>query len=449
MWLTERMRNFGDQEALICGNRSYSYFDVLNILDEWRGLLRNNSVNPGAVVAIVGDFCASSCAAFLALIENGNIIVPLTSNSLARHPEFVDIAEVEFILQVDTASRIKARYVQTANELILNLKNRKEAGLVFFSSGSTGESKASIHAMTPFLEKFRPVRSALRTLVFLLFDHIGGINTFLHIISNGGVMVVPQERTPKAVCQVIESSRVELLPVSPTFLNLLLLSEAYHGHDMSSLKKITYGTEPMPQSTLRRICQEFLNVELQQTYGLSEVGILHSKSKRNNSLWVKVGGREFQTKVIDGVLWIKSNTAMLGYLNAASPFDDEDWFNTGDTVEVEGEYIRFLGRQSEIINVGGEKVYPAEVENHILELENIRDVVVFAESNSLTGQMVVASLNLINHEPVHSLKQRIRKALKNKLERYKLPQKVIVVGHDQFNERYKRMRLRRPDGDQA
>lgn len=53
---------------------------------------------------------------------------------------------------------------------------------------------------------------------------------------------------------------------------------------------------------------------------------------------------------------------MLGYLNAASPFTDDGWFKTGDEVEQDGEWLRILGRRSEIINVGGEKVSPAEIE---------------------------------------------------------------------------------------
>jgi long-chain acyl-CoA synthetase len=55
--------------------------------------------------------------------------------------------------------------------------------------------------------------------------------------------------------------------------------------------------------------------------------------------------------------------AMLGYLNATSPFDREGWMNTQDLVEVDGEFVRILGRKSEMINVGGKQVHPIEVED--------------------------------------------------------------------------------------
>jgi acyl-CoA synthetase (AMP-forming)/AMP-acid ligase II len=93
---------------------------------------------------------------------------------------------------------------------------------------------------------------------------------------------------------------------------------------------------------------------------LSELGILRCKSKAADSLWVKIGGEAFETRVREGLLEIKAKSAMLGYLNAPSPFTDDGWFKTGDLVEVDGECFRILGRKSDLINVGGEKVYPAK-----------------------------------------------------------------------------------------
>ena len=95
---------------------------------------------------------------------------------------------------------------------------------------------------------------------------------------------------------------------------------------------------------------------------------------------------------MDDILWIKSSYAMVGYLNADSGFDEAGWFNTQDKVEVDGEYFRILGRVTDLINVGGQKVYPAEVESVILEMEDIQDVAIYGESHSLLGQIVVAKV---------------------------------------------------------
>ena len=124
----------------------------------------------------------------------------------------------------------------------------------------------------------------------------------------------------------------------------------------------------MLPATLAKLKTVFPDVKLLQTYGLIEVGVLKTSSKSNDSLWVKLGGNGYDLRVVDGLLEIKAESAMLGYLNYASPFTEDGWFKTGDAVEVDGEYFKILGRKSEIINVGGEKVFPVEIENVINEV---------------------------------------------------------------------------------
>jgi long-chain acyl-CoA synthetase len=238
------------------------------------------------------------------------------------------------------------------------LREGKHPGLVLFSSGSTGASKAAVHDFSKLLTKFHNRRQSKKTLAFLLFDHIGGINTLLYTLSNTGTLVTVTDRSPESIGKAIQDHQVQILPTSPTFLNLLLMRELPRDFNLSSLELITYGTEPMPQSTLTAVHEVLPSVRLQQTYGLSELGILRSKSESDDSLWVKIGGEGFETRVVEGLLEIKAESAMLGYLNAPSPFTEDGWFNTGDAVEVKGDYFKILGRVSDLINVGGEKVYP-------------------------------------------------------------------------------------------
>jgi acyl-CoA synthetase (AMP-forming)/AMP-acid ligase II len=325
--------------------------------------------------------------------------------------------------------------------LLLELKRKAHPGLILFSSGSTGKSKAAVHDFVPLLEKFKVPRHVFRTVSFLLFDHIGGINTLLYTLSNGGCVVTVQDRSPDAICRAVERHRVELLPTSPTFINLLLLSEAYKRYDLSSLKLVTYGTEVMPQNTLRRFHDVFPDIRLQQTYGLSEVGILRTQSRSSESLWVKVGGEGFQTRVVDGMLEIRAQSAMLGYLNAPSPFTEDGWFRTGDLVEVDGEYFQFLGRRSEMINVGGEKVYPAEVEGVLESMHDVENVVVAGESNPIMGQIVTARVKLRSNESAGDFRKRMQSYCLQYLPPFKIPQKFFIVHEDLHSDRFKKQRL--------
>lgn len=448
-WLLERMAAHPDDPAIIWDDRAFSYGDLLGRVGAWRAELAREGVGAGSVVLIEGEFSPNACALLLALIEIGAVAVPLTPQVRVHRAKFEQIAEVQLAVDfaADDSWAIVRHDRQVTNGLTRRLIARGRPGLVIFSSGSTGNHKAVLHDFAALLEKFRKPRQRKCTLTFLLFDHIGGIDTLMNTLASGGSVATVAAREPELVCRAIERHRVHTLPTSPTFLNLLLLAEAYKGRDLSSLKVIAYGTEPMPAGTLQRLREVFPQVSLVQTYGMSELGVLRSRSKDSGSLWIKFSGEGFETKIVDGILWVRTPTAMLGYLNAPDLFDAEGWLNTQDAVEVDGEYLRILGRASDLINVGGQKVYPAEVEGVLIDMENVRDVAVYGERNALTGQIVAARFNLIAPEDLATFKRRMRAFCKGRLAPYQIPVRVEVSDHAQFGARFKKMR--RPAASEA
>ena len=428
--------------AIIWQDQTYSYQWLGERVLEWQSELKKQNIAAGSVVILEADFSPNAVALFLALIEHNCILVPLTKSIESKKAEFTEIAEGEMrisIAQDDSVTFDRLPH-RTTHKLYSVLRARHHPGLILFSSGSAGRSKAALHDLTGILQKFKVRRTKQRTLTFLLYDHIGGVNTMLYTLSNGGCIITVQDRNPEKVLEVVERYHVELLPTSPTFINMILFSEAYKHHDLSTLKTVTYGTEPMPESTLKRFHELFPNITLQQTYGLSEVGILRSKSKSSDSLWIKIGGEGFETRVVDGVLQIKAESAMLGYLNAPSPFTEDGWFITGDEVETDGEFFRILGRRSELINVGGEKVYPAEVESVIQQIENVAEVTVYGEKNPITGNIVCANILLLEPEEPKAAILRIKKYCRKQMPTFKIPVKVNIVDVELHSERFKKMR---------
>ncbi len=238
----------------------------------------------------------------------------------------------------------------------------------------------------------------------------------------------------------LKRHRIELLPVTPTFLNLLAVSGVWRSHDLSSVRLVTYGTEPMPEATLVQARAVFPQAAFQQTYGLSELGVLRTKSRDDGSLWVKVGGEGFETKVVEGILKIRARSAMVGYLNAPQPFDPEGWFDTGDRVDVDGEWLRIHGRDSEMINVGGQKVFPSEVESVLLQMEGVREAAVRGEKHFLMGQVVVARMVLAAPEAKAALAARVRAFCRDRLAPYKVPVKVEIADGPLHTARFKRDR---------
>ena len=433
---------YNTKAAIIWHNKSYAYSEILEKIEYWQFKL--NVISEAAVVGLESDFSPETIAILFTLINKNAIIVPLDNSQSQKNKKKIEIAQLDYLIKIDHLENVEILHyekVESKNLLYDSLIKSATPGLVLFTSGSSGQPKAAFHNLSKLLLKFQTKRDSLLTINFLLFDHWGGLNTLFHILSNGGTVVFLENRNPDYVCELIDKWKVELLPTSPTFLNMMLLSRAYERHNLKSLKIITYGSEPMPESVLKKLNKYFLNIKLQQTYGLIELGVMSSKSKDNESLWVKIGGNGYETRVIDGLLEIKSDSAMIGYLNAESPYTEDGWFRTGDAVEVDGEYFKILGRKSELINVGGEKVYPQEVENLILSIDHVLDVQVYGEKHPFTGNIVCAKILFDEKCELDILKKEIKQTCKKMLESFKVPVKIYITNETLYSNRFKKMRI--------
>lgn len=442
-WLIERFQSSPERIAFIHEGREVRYGDVVETINNFLTRLQKAGVHPGSTVALLGDYSPEVFCMMMALCRNGSIMIPLTRNSVVEESEALEVSGCEWYVKFDAAGRdgvITHRGLKNDNALLHEFRQRGSPGMVLFSSGSTGKPKGILHDFNQVAEKFRKQRAPVVAIPFLMIDHFGGINTILAITSGLGTVVTVANRSIQNICAAIETYRVELLPATPSFLTLLMASGLQKQYDLSTLKRITYGTEVMPQSTLERVRTQFPGVDLLQTYGLSEVGVLSSQSRKDGSLWMRIGGEGFQTKVVDGILWIKSQYAMVGYLNAPTEFDADGWFNTQDQVEEDGEYFRILGRVTDLINVAGQKVYPAEVESVILEIDNVKDVAIFGEKHNILGNIIVARVMLNSPESIDSVKKRIRKACLTKLNQYKIPAKIILTDEPLHTARQKKIR---------
>ncbi|QUQ66622.1 ANL family adenylate-forming protein [Kutzneria sp. CA-103260] len=437
-----RLAGFGAAEAMIVDGVPHDYASLCALVGDWTAELDRHGVRAGDVVCLEAAYSPAACAALLALIARGAIIVPLSSTPPAKRAEFLAVAEVESVITVkpNGNNTFTSTGGTASHELYGQLRATATPGLVLFSSGTSGRSKASLLDFDKVLGRYGEPSRPRRTLSFLSLDHIGGINTLLHTFSQGGAIITVPERTPDAVFTAIERDQVGVLPTTPTFLNMALVSRAYERHRTDSLELITYGTEPMPPKTLDRLRSALPGVRLKQTYGLSELGIMPTRSRADDSLWLKIGGAGFDYKIVDDVLWVRSDMAMLGYLNAPADFDADGYFNTQDVVRVDGDYVRILGRRSEIINVGGEKVYPSEVEGVLLEMPNVADVTVSGRQSHVTGMVVKATIQLIEDEDERAVRRRVREFCGHRLEPFKVPVVVEVNRERQYSERFKKIR---------
>lgn len=255
-------------------------------------------VQPGDVVAIVGDFRPDCIAQLIALIEARAIVVPLSPDTRAQHDYFFDHAGVDWVIEDGRIERVRPK---SDDPLLRIVRDRGHPGLILFSSGTSGRPKAILHDLVPFLSKYASSNKTMRTLTFLLFDHIGGINTLFYALHAGSQLILPSDRSPESIFRAVEREKIALLPTSPTFLRLSANSLDMESFDLSSLKIVTYGTEVMEENLLHKWNALLPDADFRQTYGMSELGILAVKSRARDSLFIKIGGG-VETKVDDGIL---------------------------------------------------------------------------------------------------------------------------------------------------
>lgn len=430
--------------SIIEENATHTYSELITQIEAYKNELKEMIVS-GDVIAVQSDYSFGSICLLLALSEFPCIIVPIVPTTESEIQNKLKAAKVTKVISFENDQLVVLPVEDHTFEKVEKydqITSGNHAGLVLFSSGTTGVPKVMVHDFSELIFEFKEPRKQknLNFILFLLFDHIGGINTLLGCLNNGSQITIPANRNPEYILQLIQDKKIQVLPTSPTFLNLMLMTEDFDKYDLSSLKMITYGTERMPQHLLDRLKVKIPSVKFMQTFGTSETGILKTESKSSTSLFFRIIDPNYQYKVEDSQLFLKSKNQVSGYVNQESnQFTKEGWFATGDIVEVDEDgYLKIVGRINKVINVGGLKVLPKEVEDIINQFPEVIDSTVFAKDNAITGQMVCAKVVIKEGLDEKEMKQAILKKCREELDRYKVPSKLIITHSIDFTTRFKK-----------
>lgn len=435
----QRFQTFGERTALIEANRAWSYSELLALVESYRGLCRAQFQSPQSIL-LQGDFSVSAIAYLLALLAE-NHVVSLTSDEHPPIQAWCNQLGLAALLNAQTGEFLILKN-EKSSPLIHGLIEQVKPGLVLLSSGSSGEPKWIVHDLARLMFKYQHSKKACVTLGFLLFDHIAGFDTLMYTLHAGGSLVLIPNRLTGTVLEALHQHQVEVLPTTPSFLNLLLFESNFTPEYLPHLAIITFGSERINDTTLLRLQERFKQqVRCEQKYGLTELGSLMLKSKSDDPRWVQLDSRFADWKVEEGMLYIKTESSLIGYVYAQYEVPCSGWFNTGDLVEQDGDWLHILGRASELINVGGQKVYPAEIETVLQNMENVLQVVAKGEPHPLMGQVVSVLVQIRDDESESVFRQRMRLFCKDKLASYKVPVWVSLQKEPLMTDRFKSKRL--------
>lgn len=309
------------------------------------------------------------------------------------------------------------------------------ASTIVFTSGSTGDPKGVVLRADRQTAKLQMIRQqtgwqdGTRTLLALqLTFSFGQWVTLLTLIS-GGTLVLPERLSVDAVADTLAAGGIDRLPAVPTLLRGLLAQtkpQAFAGTVMA-------GGEVLPAELGHRLLAHWPAARLGDIYGLSETGtsdfFVSPDAYEIAAGSIGTPGAGIETRIAeDGELRIRSPWRMVGYLDApeatAAAFDSDGYFRTGDLARVNTRgHTELIGRAKELINRGGMKVAPLEVEAALAEHPDVAACLVTGIPDRSTGEAVVACV-----VPGRDLDtERLRSWLGERIERYKVPSRILLV----------------------
>lgn len=435
------LKHGADKAAVVSDAGAISYSALHEKILAYSRRLEAQSIS-GQCVLLVDNYSVNSICMLFALWLQNNVVALSVPKEPAKIAQLATSAGAAFFIIGDASAEF-AFIPQAAGKLpatVQQLVARKAPGFVVFSSGSTGPAKGVVHEIAPFFKRYRDADACGTMLAFLLFDHIGGLVTVLQALATHGTLVIPQERSPQEVGRCVALFKVETLHVSPTLLNLAIIAGVFQKWNMGSVRRVYFGSEPSAPSVIERIGAALPGAHLCQLYGMSEIGVLPCSGKPGDSAWMKVDHPDFSVRVVDGILQVRGATNMAGYMAGPAALTGDGYLITEDLAEEHEGYFRVTGRAADVINVGGKKVFPSDIERILLKLANVSDAVVYGEANPILGQIVAARVTLSEPEELAAFKTRLYQHARGVLSSEQLPRLISISDTPLHTSRFKKMR---------
>ncbi len=391
-------------DVFLIAERSYRYQDLVDVVNSttvYYPLLKTRnlfSFFSNLVLALIADQP-------LVLIDsdiNEKELCGVDGNAVNReipisHPTFGNIEEI-----IETLFSSKSE-------------------ITIFTSGTTGQPKKVVHSLGSLTRAVRRGEKYRSQVWGYAYNptHMAGLQVFFQAFANTSTLVNIFATPREGVYNAIRDYGITHLSATPTFYRLLLpFEQAY-----PTVERVSLGGEKSESHLYEEIKRIFPNAKINNIYASTEAGSLFAA--KGDTFQIPENLRNKFLVKEDELLIHKS---LLGQSESFSY--DGDYYRSGDLIEwvdQEQGLFRFKSRKNELINVGGYKVNPGEVENVLHSITGVRQAVVYGKANSVLGNILCADIVLEEGCDLNELD--IRKALSNRLQDFKVPRRVKITDH--------------------
>lgn len=467
--ISERIREysalFPDKTAIIkISGEKASYSDFIRIYDSIRSFFESIGILNYNRVALLADESMGYALLGLAVMENA-VYAPM---DIEMNPDkmrkTLELLKIDYIItnnesgtHINIAQSLglgvivyDLKHINNEIHLEMNQIHKRKVTngnktspetdicLLATTSGTTSTPKvvpspykSKLNSIISFLNYFGENQNAFT--ISLAPKHvsnfIGNINTTM--MAGGTIMVLDKFKHNELI-EILGKYPITWFTASPAVLSSLSEYITNNGLEINAkqLKFIRASGAPLPLQT-KQVLESIFKTEVIQTYGMTEVGNISStynnpKGFKEGSVGVSTG---IEVKILDDEILVKGPSVFAGYENPDETNDKyfiDGWFKTGDMGYIDEDgYIFITGRIKEMINRGGEKVSPYEVEKYILESSKVLQAVVFPYPSEIGSEDVAAAVKMKEQESLSLIE--LREFLNNKLSSYKMPSTLYIV----------------------